>query len=92
MVEGLMMAAWASEASGEVINLGSHEETRIVDLAKMVLDLTDSKSEIEFHPLPVDDPKRRCPNASKAKKLLGWEPKVSLEKGLERTISWFSSR
>jgi len=92
MVKGLMMAAWVSEASGEVINLGSHVETRIVDLAKMVLDLTDSKSEIEFHPLPVDDPKRRCPNASKAKRLLGWEPKVSLEDGLKRTISWFSNR
>jgi len=92
MVEGLMMAAWVAEASGEVINLGSHVETRIVDLARMVLDLTDSKSEIEFHPLPVDDPKRRCPNVSKAKKLLGWEPKTSLKQGLLRTIKWFSGR
>jgi len=89
MVEGLIMAAWVPEASGEVINLGSHEETRIVDLAKMVLDLTDSKSKIEFHPLPVDDPKRRLPNVSKAKRLLGWEPKTSLKRGLLRTIKWF---
>jgi UDP-glucuronate decarboxylase len=92
MVEGLLMAAWVAEASGEVINLGSHVETRIVDLARMVLGLTGSESEIEFHPLPVDDPKRRCPNVGKAKRLLGWEPKVSLEDGLKRTISWFSSR
>jgi UDP-glucuronate decarboxylase len=92
MVEGLLMAAWVAEASGEVINLGSHVETRIVDLARMVLGLTGSESEIEFHPLPVDDPKRRCPNVSKAKRLLGWEPKVSLEDGLKRAISWFSSR
>lgn len=92
MVEGLLMAAWVPEASGEVINLGSHVETRIVDLARMVLGLTGSESEIEFHPLPVDDPKRRCPNVGKAKRLLGWEPKVSLEDGLKRAISWFSSR
>lgn len=92
MVEGLLMAAWVAEASGEVINLGSHVETRIVDLARMVLGLTGSESEIEFHPLPVDDPKRRCPNVGKAKRLLGWEPKVSLEDGLKRAISWFSSR
>ena len=84
-----MTAAWVAEASGEVINLGSHVETRIVDLARMVLDLTGSKSEIEFHPLPVDDPRRRCPDTRKAMEILKWKPNTSFEQGLERTITWF---
>ena len=92
MVEGVLKAAWVAEASGEVVNLGSGVETRIVDLARMVLELTGSGSEIEFHPLPVDDPRRRCPDIRKAKEILGWEPKVGLEKGLERTILWFRRR
>jgi UDP-glucuronate decarboxylase len=92
MMEGVMKAAWVAEASGEVINLGSHVETRIVDLARMVLDLTGSESEIEFHPLPVDDPRRRCPDLSMARSLLGWEAKTSLKQGLLRTIRWFHAR
>jgi len=89
MVEGILRATCLPEASGEVINIGGGVETRIIDLAKIILKLTGSKSGIEFHPLPVDDPGRRCPDISKAEKLLGWEPKISLEEGLARTISWF---
>ena len=89
LVWGVLTAAWLPKASGEVINLGSGIETRIIDLVKIILKLTRSKSGIEFHPLPVDDPRRRCPDISKAKKILGWMPKISLEQGLERTITWF---
>jgi len=92
MVEGLLKAAWVAEASGEVVNIGGGVETQIVDLARMILDLTGSGSEIEFHPLPVDDPRRRCPEVSKARKLLGWKPKISLKQGLLRTIKWFRDR
>ena len=92
MVEGILRAACLPEASGEVINLGSSMETRIIDLAKIILKLTESKSEIEFHPLPVDDPKRRCPDIEKAEKLLGWKPKISLQQGLARTITWFQRK
>ena len=79
-------------ASGEVINLGSGVETRVIDLAKIIVKLTGSKSGIEFHPLPVDDPRRRCPDTSKAEKLLRWKPKIGLEQGLSRTITWFQRK
>lgn len=89
MVEGIIKAMWVDEAAGAVINLGNYVEVQILDLARMVLELTGSGSKIEFHPLPIDDPRRRCPDVSKARKLLGWEPKTSLELGLLRTIRWF---
>jgi UDP-glucuronate decarboxylase len=70
---------------GETYNVGSHEETRILDLAQIVQRLTGTRSEIEFRPLPPDDPKRRVPNTSKIRNL-GWSPEVSLEPGLRRTL------
>ncbi len=88
MVEVVLKAAWLPEASGEVINVGSEVETRIIDLAKIILELTGSKSEIEYHPLPKDDPKRRRAEISKAKKLLRWKPKTTLKEGLSKTIKW----
>jgi len=91
-VEGILRATFLSEASGEVINVGSGVETQIIDLAKIILELTESKSEIEFHPLPMDDPVRRCPNVGKAEKLLGWKSKISLQQGLTRTITWFQRK
>lgn len=89
MVEGILKMAYQPNLGGEVINLGSDDERRIIDLAKMIIKLTNSNSEIEFQHLPPDDPKRRCPDLSKAKKLLGWNPKTSLRDGLAKTISWF---
>ncbi|MFH1328842.1 MAG: UDP-glucuronic acid decarboxylase family protein [Candidatus Bathyarchaeota archaeon] len=89
LVEGILKMAYLPEASGKVINLGSNLETQIIDLAKIILKLTGSESEIEFHPLPVDDPKRRSPNVSRAKKLLRWKTKNSLDEGLLKTIKWF---
>lgn len=74
------------------INLGSHFEFTVLELAKKVILLTQSRSKIIFESLPQDDPKQRRPDIRKAKKLLGWQPKVSLEKGLEKTISYFSEK
>lgn len=73
----------------EPVNLGNPQEMRIIDFARIVIDLTGSKSDIVFEKLPVDDPKVRQPDISRAKELLGWEPKVSLEKGLIQTIDYF---
>jgi len=53
-------------------------ETRIINLAKTILELTETKSGIEFHPLPVDDPKRRCLDIGRAEKLMEWKPKINL--------------
>ncbi len=88
-IDGLLRLADLDEARGEVINIGNNKETTILELAELIKRLTNSSSKIAFHPLPEDDPKRRCPDISKAKKILGWEPKVSLEEGLKNTIKWF---
>ena len=73
----------------EPINMGNPEEYTILDFAKKIMRLTKSKSRIVFRELPVDDPKQRRPDISKAKKLLKWEPKVSVDEGLKDTLEWF---
>src|SRR5579885_1450219 len=89
LVEGLLRAMFMDKTTGEVFNLGNPDERTILDLAKLIKVLTGSTSEIVFEPLPKDDPTRRKPDISKAKRLLGWEPKVSLEEGLKKTIEYF---
>ena len=76
----------------EPVNIGNPTEFTILDFAKLIIRLTGSKSQIVNKPLPVDDPKQRRPDISKAKKLLSWEPKVDLETGLRRTIEYFKPR
>lgn len=88
-VGGLLRLALIDKAGGRVINIGSDKETSILELAEMIKKLTNSSSEITFHPLPEDDPQRRCPDISRAKEILGWEPKVPLEEGLKNIIEWF---
>jgi dTDP-glucose 4,6-dehydratase len=80
--------------SDEVLptNIGNPREMTILEFAQAVLDLTGSSSSIRFEPLPVDDPKVRQPDISKARQLLGWEPKVELRTGLERTLTYFRER
>ncbi len=73
----------------EPVNLGNPEEYTVLAFAEKVLKLTGSRSRIVFKPLPQDDPKTRCPAISKAERLLKWEPKVSVDEGLKRTIEWF---
>jgi len=75
----------------EPVNLGNPQEMRIIDFAYLIKKLTNSKSKIVFKPLPQDDPKQRRPDITKAKKLLNWKPKVSLEKGLKLTIEYFKN-
>jgi len=77
---------------GEVLNIGGQNEVRIIDLAEMIIRLTGSSSKMIFTEARPDDPRRRCPDISKAKRLLGWEPKISLEDGLKYTIEWFRRR
>ena len=91
-VEGLLRLAFSGNAEGEVVNIGSDEEITIIELANTITDLTNSASEIIFEELPKDDPPRRKPDINKAKKILGWKPKVKLEEGLKRTIKWFEER
>jgi UDP-glucuronate decarboxylase len=74
---------------GEFLNIGSNHEIAIIDLAKKIVSLTNSKSNIVFLSKREDDPTRRAADLTKSKKLLSWEPKVSLDKGLQKTIEWF---
>ncbi len=76
----------------EPVNLGNPNEITILDFAKEILRLTSSKSEIVYKDLPADDPKVRRPDISRARKLLGWEPKVDRHEGLQRTVEHFRQR
>ncbi|MEJ2006735.1 MAG: SDR family oxidoreductase [Acidobacteriota bacterium] len=71
------------------VNLGNPREETIRDIARIITEMTESSSQVRFDPLPTDDPKVRCPDISRARQLLGWEPKIVLEKGLASTISYF---
>jgi UDP-glucuronate decarboxylase len=71
------------------VNLGNSGEFTMIELAENVLRLTKSKSKLVRMPLPADDPKQRKPDITKAKTVLGWEPKVQLEDGLKETIAYF---
>lgn len=71
------------------MNLGNPVEFTILDLAKKIIKLTNSKSKIIYKSLPKDDPKQRQPNIELANKELNWEPKIELDEGLKKTISYF---
>jgi len=89
LIDGFVrMMATPEDITGP-INLGNPVEMPMVELAKRVLKLTGAKSNIVFRPLPIDDPMQRCPDITRAKAVLGWEPKVQLEQGLGKTIAYF---
>jgi dTDP-glucose 4,6-dehydratase len=71
------------------VNIGNPNEFTILECARMVLQVTGSKSQIRYQPLPQDDPKQRCPDITKARTLLGWEPKIDLETGLRQSFDYF---
>ena len=87
LIDGII-AAMEKGQKGEVYNLGSPNEFRILELAEKVKELTNSSSEFEYHQLPEDDPMQRCPDISKAKEQLGWEPQISLKEGLNQLIEY----
>jgi len=92
MVKGIKKSMMANKAKGEVINLGNPDEYKIIELAEKVKRMVKSNSEIKFGSLPEDDPTRRRPSITRAKKLLNWEPKISLTQGLEKTIKFFENK
>lgn len=76
----------------EPVNIGNPIELTVKEFAERIIQITGAKSQIIYKPLPVDDPKQRRPDISRAKKVLDWEPKVKLEEGLQKTIEWFKAR
>ncbi len=89
MVDGLIKLMGTSDDFPGPVNLGNPSEISILELAEKVLKVTDSRSRIVFKPLPQDDPIRRCPDITLARKILEWQPKVNLEEGLEKTVEYF---
>jgi dTDP-glucose 4,6-dehydratase len=97
LVDGLVrLVRFLEEGSARdgpvVLNLGNPEEITVLQLAREIIDMTGSRSEIVFRPLPTDDPRVRCPDITRAVRLLGWRPRVSRREGLERTIADFRHR
>jgi len=89
LIDGFVrLMATGDDVTGPV-NLGNPVEMTVRELAEKIVSLTGSRSKIEYRPLPIDDPTQRCPDISQAKAKLGWEPKVALELGLQRTIAYF---
>lgn len=92
MIEGLIRLMFYPNTNRQVINLGSPEEHTILEYAQLVKKITNSKSKIVFsEKMPEDDPIRRKPDISKAKKILDWAPAISLKEGLKRTIAYFKN-
>jgi dTDP-glucose 4,6-dehydratase len=87
LIEGIYRLLQSDAA--DPVNIGNPAELSVLEFARTIRDLTGTKSEIVFRPLPVDDPKVRQPDITKAKTLLGWGPVVKLEEGLKRTIDYF---
>jgi len=90
LIDGIKRLIYFNES--EPVNLGNPEEIAIIDFAKEIIKLTGSKSHIVFHLLPQNDPKVRQPDITKAKRVLGWEPKVNRQEGLRRTIKYFQEK
>src|SRR6185295_15244679 len=91
LVDGMMAMMNGADNFVGPVNIGNPGEFTMIELAKLVIDLTGSKSKITHLPRPADDPSQRRPDITIAKEKLGWEPKVPLKEGLARTIKYFTS-
>jgi UDP-glucuronate decarboxylase len=89
LVEGIYKLLQLDKNPDTPINLGNPNEFTILELAKVVIEITKSKSEIVNNPLPLDDPKQRCPDISLAKSTLNWKPTIELREGIEKTAAYF---
>jgi len=89
LIEGFVRLMAAPDDVTGPINLGNPVETSVGELARRIVEMTNSSSTITYRPLPTDDPVQRCPDIGRARAKLGWEPKVPLETGLGRTIAYF---
>jgi dTDP-glucose 4,6-dehydratase len=88
LIEGVFRLMRSSES--RPVNVGNPTEYAVAEIARMVIELSGSESELVYEPLPEDDPKRRCPEISRAKEALGWEPRVPARRGLKKTLQWFA--
>jgi dTDP-glucose 4,6-dehydratase len=90
LVDGILRLMSSSE--NDPVNIGNPQEMSIEDMARLIITMTGSSSNIVFKPLPTDDPKVRRPDITRARTLLAWEPKVTLDEGLTSTIAYFRKK
>ena len=90
LVDGIIRLMESKE--NDPVNIGNPQEMTIEEIARMIIKLTGSKSKLVYRPLPEDDPKVRQPDITRARTLLGWEPKIGLEEGLTRTLEYFRTK
>jgi dTDP-glucose 4,6-dehydratase len=90
LVDGIIRLMESKE--NDPVNIGNPQEMTIEEIARMIIKLTGSKSKLVYRPLPEDDPKVRQPDITRARRLLGWEPKIGLEEGLTRTLEYFRTK
>jgi dTDP-glucose 4,6-dehydratase len=90
LIEGAFRLMKSSER--RPVNIGNPQEHTVREIAEMVIELSGSAGEIVHEPLPEDDPKRRCPDITRARETLGWEPRIPAREGLKKTLSWFAQR
>ncbi len=90
LIEGSLRLMKSSET--RPVNVGNPVEYSVLEVAEMIIELSGSGSELVHEPLPQDDPKQRCPDISRAREILGWEPRTPAREGLEKTLNWFAER
>ena len=90
LIEGTFRLMKSQES--RPVNIGNPTEYTVGEIAQMVIEISGSESRLVYEPLPEDDPKRRCPDITRAKEVLDWEPRVPAREGLKRTMEWFSGR
>lgn len=91
MLEGIYKLIQSNDNIIGPINLGNPQEQSVIQIAKLIIGLTNSKSNIEYYPLPADDPKHRCPDISLAQQLLNWNPTTDIIKGIKKTIAYYQN-
>ena len=92
LIEGLVRLMALDGKEPRPVNLGNPEECSMMDLVQAVARACDREPAVTYQPIPDDDPKQRCPDITRARKLLDWSPAVSLQEGLRRTVSWFQTK
>ena len=92
LIEGLVRLMALDGKEPRPVNLGNPEECSMMDLVQAVARACDREPAVTYQPIPDDDPKQRCPDITRARKLLDWSPTVSLQEGLQRTVSWFQTK
>ena len=90
LIEGVIRLMKSEET--RPVNIGNPVEYSVREVAEMIVELSGSHSEISYRPLPEDDPRQRCPDITRAREVLGWEPQTGAREGLAKTLSWFASR